>query len=142
MGVRPEGWSEKQWSGMDPFFSQIAFKSTGEWKEEIILFDLEGATTETAVKTLQAAAFPDGRPAKLSPGQDPRKAFADWLLLPENPWFARNMANRAWFWLHGRGIIDPPDDVRPDNPPSNPELLDFLARELVDSNTTSSTWFG
>jgi hypothetical protein len=129
--VRPESLSKQEWSGMAAFFSQVAFKPTGEWKEEIVLFDLEQAATEAAARTLRTAAFPDGTPAELSPGEDPREAFADWLLAPKNPWFARNMANRAWFWLLGRGIIDPPDDIRPDNPPGNPELLDFLERELV-----------
>ncbi len=120
MGVRPASWPQEQWSGMAAFFSQIAYKSTGEWKEEIVLFDLDKAATEAAAKTLQTAAFPDGTPAKLSPGQDPREAFADWLLAPKNPWFARNIANRVWYWLLGRGIVHPPDDIRPDNPPSNP----------------------
>jgi hypothetical protein len=133
MGVRPESWPKERWSGMAGFFSQIAFKPTGEWKEEIVLFDLEQAATEAAARTLQRAAFPDGTPSGLSPGQDPREAFANWLLAPKNPWFARNIANRIWFWLLGRGMIHPPDDVRPDNPPSNPELLDFLQQELVTS---------
>ena len=52
----------------EAFFSQIAFKPTGEWKEEIVLFDLEQAATEAAAKTLRKAAFPDGTPAELSPG--------------------------------------------------------------------------
>ena len=133
MGVRPESWPQERWSGMAAFFSQIAFKATGEWKEEIVLFDLEQAATEAAAKTLQTAAFPDGTPAELSPGEDPREAFADWLLTPKNPWFARNLANRVWFWLLGRGIVHPPDDIRPDNPPGNPQLLDFLEQELVAS---------
>jgi len=80
---------------------------------------------------LQTAAFPDGTPARLSTNQDPREAFANWLIAPKNPWFARAMANRLWFWLLGRGIIHPADDIRPDNPPSNPELLAFLEQELV-----------
>ncbi len=133
MGVRPEGWSKEQWSGMAAFFSQIAFKRTGEWKEEIVLFDLEGAATEAAAKTLNTAAFPDGTRADLSPGQDPREAFANWLLAPKSPWFARNIANRTWYWLLGRGIIHPPDDIRSDNPPVNPELLEYLERALVSS---------
>ena len=133
MGVRPESWPKERWSGMAGFFSQIAFKHTGEWKEEIVQFDLERAATEESAKTLQTAAFPDGTPAKVSPGQDPREAFANWLLAPENPWFARNIANRVWAWLLGRGIVHPPDDIRPDNLPVNPELLDFLQRELVAS---------
>jgi len=133
MGVRPESWPRQRWSGMSGFFSQIDFKPTGEWKEEIVLFDLEQASTEAAAKTLQTAAYPDGMPAELSPGQDPREAFANWLLAPKNPWFARNIANRVWFWLLGRGIVHLPDDIRPDNPPANPELLAFLEQELVSS---------
>ena len=133
MGVRPTNWPKERWSGMAAFFSQIAYKPTIEWKEEIVQFDLEKAATEAAAKTLQTATFPDGTRAKLSPDQDPREAFADWLLAPKNPWFARNMANRVWFWLLGRGMVDPPDDVRPDNPPSNPELLAYLEQELVAS---------
>ena len=66
------------------------------------------------------AAFPDGTPARLAPGQDPREVFADWLTAPDNPWFARNIVNRIWYWLLGRGIIQEPDDIRADNPPENP----------------------
>ena len=118
---------------MAAFFSEIAYKPTGEWKEEIVLFDQDKAVTEAAAKVLETAAFPDGTPARLSPGQDPRQAFADWLITPKNPWFARNMANRVWFWLMGHGLVDPPDDIRPDNPPGNPELLACLEQELVSS---------
>ena len=83
---------------------------------------------------IAAAVFPDGTPAHLSPDQDPREVFADWLIDPKNPWFTRNIANRVWAWLLGRGIIQEPDDIRPDNPPSNPELLALLERELITSH--------
>jgi hypothetical protein len=53
---------------------------------------------------------------------------------PKNPWFARNIVNRAWFWLLGRGIIQEPDDIRPDNPPVNPELLAYLEKEFIASH--------
>ena len=59
--------------------------------------------------------------------------FSDWLLRPENPWFSRNITNRVWAWLMGRGVVQEPDDIRPDNPPSNPALLEFLQREFVTS---------
>ena len=65
------------------------------------------------------------------PISDPRELFADWLITPENPWFTRAIANRAWSWLMVRGIIHEPDDIRPDNPPSNPELLALLEKELA-----------
>jgi hypothetical protein len=81
-----------------------------------------------------AAIFPDGTAARLSPDRDPREVFADWLIDPKNPWFTRNIANRVWGWLLGRGIIHEPDDIRPDNPPSNPKLLTFLERELIASH--------
>jgi hypothetical protein len=125
MGVRPEGWPAERWAGMETFFEQVGYKATGEWKEEIVLFDPRKPLSPAR------AIFPDGTPAKLLPDQDPREAFADWLITPGNPWFTRNIANRAWSWLLGRGIIHEPDDVRPDNPPSNPELLAHLEKELV-----------
>ena len=64
---------------------------------------------------------------------DRRPALADWLTRPDNPWFARNLANRVWAHFLGRGLVEPVDDVRDTNPPSNPELLDALARHLVES---------
>jgi hypothetical protein len=130
MGTRAEKWPTNRLTGMAAFFSQVGYKSTKEWKEEIVYFD-PGLATNGLWKT---ATFPDGTPARLSPDRDPREAFADWLVDPQNPWFARNIVNRIWSWLLGRGIIDEPDDVRPDNPPSNPELLAYLERELIASH--------
>jgi hypothetical protein len=69
----------------------------------------------------------------LSSDQDPREVFADWLIRPENPWFARSICNRIWYWLLGRGIVEEPDDIRPDNPARNPELLTYLGRELISA---------
>jgi hypothetical protein len=62
---------------------------------------------------------------------DPRTTFADWLISPQNPWFAKNIVNRIWFWLLGRGIVHEADDWRSTNPPENPELLQYLEKELV-----------
>jgi len=79
------------------------------------------------------AVLPDGSKITIPPNRDPREAFADWLIRPDNPWFARAIANRTWAWAIGRGIIHEPDDLRPDNLPSNPELLAYLEQELVSS---------
>jgi hypothetical protein len=124
MGARTEKWPPARLNDMAAFFSQVGYKATDEWKEEIVYFD-------PTKKAPRAPVFPDGKPARLAPGQDPRAAFADWLLAPDNPWFARNAVNRIWYWLLGRGIIQEPDDIRPDNPPANPELLAYLEHELV-----------
>jgi hypothetical protein len=126
MGVRAESWPKDRLADMAVFFSQIGYKSTQEWKEEIVFFDPEKGAAWVVM-------FPDGTTARLSHGQDPRELFATWLVAPTNPWFARNVVNRIWFWLLGRGIIEQPDDIRPDNPPANPELLAFLQQELVGS---------
>jgi hypothetical protein len=119
---------------MAAFFSKLGYKSTAEWKEEIVFFDPTRALPGAASGVAQMATFPDGKKVHLSPDQDPREIFATWLIAPRNPWFARNIVNRIWSWLLGRGIIQEPDDIRPDNPPENPELLAYLERELVKSH--------
>jgi hypothetical protein len=130
MGVRAESWPKDRLSGMAAFFSQIGYKLTAEWKEEIIYFDREKAAAQSAAGP-PAMIFPDGAKASVPAGKDPRAVFADWLISDKNPWFARSIVNRAWSWLLGRGIIHEPDDIRPDNRPVNPELLAYLEKELV-----------
>ncbi len=132
LGERADQWPKERLAGMAGFFSQVGYKSTAEWKEEIVFFDpaktnAEGTVTQTAV-------FPDGGKVQLSADRDPRELFADWLVTPKNHWFARNIANRVWAWLMGRGIVHEPDDGRPDNPPSNPELLAYLERQVITSH--------
>ena len=75
----------------------------------------------------------DGRLMDLDGDTDPRQMLVDWMVDPKNPFFARAVANRSWAHFFGRGIIEPLDDMRVTNPPSNPELLDALAKDLVDS---------
>jgi len=155
MGSRVDKWPREQLAGMAAFFAQVGYKPTSEWKEEIVFWDPIGASTiraniapgRDAIVTTnpppplvlptnvppQVATFPDGKQIKLPPDKDPRIVFADWLIRPENPWFGRAIVNRMWYWLLGRGIIHEPDDIRPDNPPSNPALLAYLEKELVAS---------
>jgi hypothetical protein len=68
-----------------------------------------------------------------NPQGDRRLPFAEWMTKPDNPFFARNLANRVWAWMLGRGLVEPVDDVRATNPPSNPELLDALAKYLIEN---------
>lgn len=127
MGERADKWPKEKLTGMAGFFARIAYKETLEWKEEIV-YDNPGATNAWATGT---AVFPDGKKVTLDPTRDPRLDFADWLISPKNPAFTRNIANRVWSWLVGRGIVHEPDDIRPNNPPANPELLAYLEKELI-----------
>ena len=124
MGVRWEKWPAERRAGMEAFFSRVAFKGTAEWKEEIVFSNPAPAGALDCV-------FPDGSRTVIPEGTDPRAVFADWLISPKNEWFARNIVNRIWSWLMGRGIVHEPDDLRPDNPPSIPSLLACLEGELV-----------
>lgn len=153
MGSRAEFWPKHYLPGMKHFFAQVGYKPTREWKEEIVFWDpskpfakpagtYTNATTGTNT-VAQAAApaaalagpivatFPDGTQITLPPDRDPREVFADWMIRADNPWFALNIVNRVWSWFMGRGIIHEPDDIRSNNPPSNPVLLDYLKQELI-----------
>jgi hypothetical protein len=126
LGVRLEHWSKEKQDQMAVFFSRVAYKDSAEWKEEIVYWNDQPLESPEVI-------FPDGQKVRVTEGQDPREIFVNWLVTPQNPWFAKNLANRIWFWVFGRGIVHEPDDFRDDNLPSNPKLLDLLASELVRS---------
>ncbi len=111
MGTRIEKWPQTRQSDLTAFFSAVQFKKTTEWKEEIVFFDPSKTQAALSSRLQWTAKFPDGATIALSPDRDPREAFADWLIALGNPWFARNIVNRIWCWLLGRGIIHEPDDL-------------------------------
>ena len=124
LGCRAEAWPEERLAGLAACLSRVGWKTTAEWKEEIVHFDVTKPWVPSAM-------LPDGTTLRLAPRQDPREALADWVVAPANPWFAKVIANRVWSWLLGTGVVEEPDDFRPDNPPSNPALLDALEHEVV-----------
>ncbi len=125
-------WTREQADGLAAFFVNVRYKKTDEWKEEIVFFTSTWNPYKPAGETVPPA-LPDGAAVAYSRQANPQKLLADWLTSPANPYFARHVANRYWSALFGRGITMPVDDVRPGNPPSNPELLDVLARKVVES---------
>jgi len=133
MGVRAEQWPTQQLAAMAACFAQVGYKSTAEWKEEIVFNDPASTNAARYIPPSRQVSLPGGETVTLPANEDPRRVFADWLVSTHNPWFARNLANRSWAWLLGRGIIEEPDDIRPDNPPSNAELLTCLESELIGS---------
>ena len=128
-----ESWSRQDNLELAAFFAQVRYKRTQEWKEEIVYVTPKGTIRRPGTGEVIRPRVPGGEPLELAPAEDPRAKFADWLTAPDNPWFARNAVNRIWFWLLGRGIVHEVDDMRSTNPPQNPELLDYLAGELVAS---------
>jgi hypothetical protein len=126
LGQRIERWPAPRVAGFAAFFAQVATKPTAEWKEEIVYVDpLRPHPAE--------GLLPDGTPVVLSESDDPRRFVADWLTGAGRRDFSRAMANRTWAWVFGRGVVQEADDLRPDNPPANPELLDVLAAALEDA---------
>src|SRR5207237_6355613 len=71
-----------------------------------------------------------GQPPAADEERDPRRALAEWVLAPDNPYFAQVIVNRVWADLMGRGLVEPVDDLRATNPPSNGPLLDALAQNF------------
>jgi hypothetical protein len=128
-----EPWTQNDHHGLAAFFAKVGVKDTPEWGEQIVFFRPDGIFRHTRTgEPVKPKFLGDSQPLELD-GTDPRVAFVQWLTSPDNPYFARNIVNRIWFWLFGRGIVHEPDDFRLSNPPSNPELLDYLAGELVKS---------
>jgi hypothetical protein len=124
-------WSQTDYYGMQAFFAPLTFRPTARGELLQALGDPLTKHPRTG-ETIPAFALGTNMPA-VSPAGDRRLVLADWLTSPDNPWFARNLANRVWAHLLGRGLVEPVDDVRDTNPPSNPELLDALAKHVANS---------
>jgi len=123
-------WSQTDYFGMQAYFTQLKSKSTPEGE---LLASLAGEKTLHPRTGEEVFAHPLGtaNPAT-SPEGDRRRLLAAWLTAPENPWFARSFVNRVWAHFAGRGLVEPVDDFRLTNPPTNPALLDALAAHFVE----------
>lgn len=123
-------WTQRDYHGMRAFFEQVSYKKAGGAEALIIQGNPQvkhPRTKELVQPYALGTTMPD-----TTPDGDRRAALAQWMTAPENPWFARNMANRLWAHFMGRGVVDPVDDFRATNPPSNPALLDALTRHLIE----------
>src|SRR5262249_47422457 len=137
-----EKWSQDDYWGMAAFFGQIGRKNIpvmgqviqNQQNQRQVIFN-KGHSNVINKRTARPAVMkpPDGEAVTLQPGEDPRHRLVDWMVDAKNPFFARAIANRYWAHFFGRGLVDPLDDMRVTNPPSNPALLDALAKDLIDS---------
>ncbi len=129
-----ERWSQDDYYALTAFFSQVGRKPSGIRGEDLI-FHKRGIATATNVKTmlpLKPAALGDAMPDILA-DEDPRLRLADWMSQSDNPYFAKALVNRYWKHFFKRGLIEPEDDIRDTNPPTNPELLAALERHFISS---------
>ncbi len=128
-----ERWTQRNYYQLSAFFASVGRKP-GVGKDDEIIYTLR---TPQAVKNAGtgetvSASFPfehDGIDRSVT---DSRQQLAQWLTSPQNPYFSVSLVNRYWSYFSGRGIIDPVDDIRSSNPPSNPELLAALTDDFVN----------
>ena len=129
-----ERWSQDDYYSLSAFFSQVGRKPSGTRGEDLI-FHKRGMATATNIKSgiaLKPAALGDPAPS-ISADEDPRLKLADWMGSPKNPFFAKALVNRYWKHFFQRGLIEPEDDIRDSNPPSNPELLGALEKHFIET---------
>ena len=129
-----ERWSQDDYYGLAAFFTQVGRKPSGVRGEDLI-FHKRGTAVATNIKTglpLKPAALGDAMP-EIAPDEDPRLRLADWMSSQDNPFFAKALVNRYWKHFFGRGLIEPEDDIRDTNPPTNPALLEALEKHFISS---------
>ena len=129
-----ERWGQQDYYSLAAFFSQIGRKLSSTPEEETI-FHKRGIAQAENKKTKQQVrpAGLGGGQLEIAPDEDPRLRLAEWMREKTNPFFAKALVNRYWKHFFRRGLVDPEDDIRDTNPPTNPELLDALAAKFVQS---------
>lgn len=130
-----ERWSQADYFGLAAVFARVGrkggFADAEVPTDEIIYLKDSGETVHPRTGQPLPPRALGGREFPLGLYDDPRQSLARWMTSPDNPFFARTMANRMWAHFLGRGIIHPIDDARSTNPPSDPDLLDALARDFA-----------
>jgi hypothetical protein len=122
-------WSRDQFWGLAAFYGGVERPNGGGLREVPGRRELLIPNSTRAVP----ATFLDDREPEWEYKKSARATLAAWVTAADNPFFARAMANRLWWLVFGVGLVDPVDDFHDRNPPSHPELLDRLARALVES---------
>lgn len=128
-----EKWSQDDYYGMTAFFARLGTKTSQEFgiftRETVIFLRPTGEATHPRKKTVVKPHPFDG--PEMDDEFDRRRKLAEWMTASKNPFFAKNIVNRFWGYLMGRGLVEPLDDMRATNPASNPELLEALAKDFV-----------
>jgi hypothetical protein len=124
-------WTMDDYYSFAAFFSQIGRKTGEDYRETIVFNTGSGTTRHPVGNRPMEPKFLGGDQPEID-GRDRRVVLAEWLTAPDNPYFAPSVANRVWAHFFGQGIVEPVDDIRVSNPPSNPALFQELGRRLVE----------
>jgi len=125
-------WTQDDYYGFAAFFAQVGRKRAEDPREYVIYDRRGGEVRHPVTKRTVRPRFLGGEAPELG-GRDRREVLAEWLTSPENPWFSRSLSNRIWAHFMGRGVVEPVDDFRVSNPPSEAALLDGLSERLVET---------
>lgn len=128
-----EKWTQTQYYQLANLFSRVGIKNGTEPGESIVYAKISGDINHPRLARPLAPTPLDGLSMPLDSTADRRVHFANWLTSPKNPYFARNIVNRVWGNIMGRGLVDPIDDTREANPASNDELYQALIKDFVAS---------
>ena len=127
-----EKWTQKDYYQMANLFSRVAVKNGADRGDLIVYPSRTGAINHPRLNVPLPPRPLDGPALPLESPVDRREHFANWLVSPDNPFFARSLVNRVWKNFMGRGLVEAVDDIRDANPPSNPALFAALTRDFVD----------
>ena len=128
-----EKWTQDDFNGMAAFFSQVRYKGAGPRNNERILYvDFERPFKNPDNGRVYEPKALGGPVMKTDEWSDRREQLVDWLATPDNPFFAKAIVNRMWRNFMGRGLVEPVDDFRATNPPTNEPLLDALAKDFAE----------
>ncbi len=126
-----ERWKQTQYYQLAAFYARVRTKP-GEAADERIVYTADsGEVNHPKTKQAVTPTALDAAPLSAAYTHDRRQALADWLTAPRNPFFAKILVNRVWKHFMGQGLVEPVDDMRVTNPPTNPALLDYLAQDFV-----------
>lgn len=128
-----ERWTQDDYYSFAAFFSQVGRKKTDDLRETVIHNTQRGEVAHPRSGQRMNPKFLGGAAPASFRGGDRRKELAAWLTSKDNPYFAACFVDRVWAHFMGKGLVDPPDDVRVSNPPSHPMLREKLARRFVES---------
>jgi hypothetical protein len=135
-------WTQQDYHRFTAFFARVKYEIVDNKRkdkydmhefvgEQIVKMEKQGEHLDPVTKLALQPRFLGADTPALGPDDDRLQTLAAWIADPSNALFARTQVNRIWYYLMGRGIVDPDDDFRLSNPPCNPELLDALSKDFI-----------